>query len=98
MSPQKPIKVYITKWALTEGITEKQAVQETLCSPSGIRIIDQPYRVIYLYKPHWHLSEKEAAEQVMKMIARKRMELISRNRRLDDLIIEMTTLIHGKVG
>lgn len=62
------MKVFITQWALTQGIWERES------SPSkipGDEFVFIPSKELccsyYVHKPHWHLTRKEAEAQAERM-------------------------------
>ena len=61
------MKVYITKYALTEGITEHVA---ELCSDTMIRVAGSKYP-IYYHKPDWHRRLADAVARAEDMRVKK---------------------------
>jgi hypothetical protein len=59
-----PMKVFITKYALTKGIFEEDA--RLVANPKMCVIQRRSYDPFYL-KPHWHLTIEEAKAQAEKM-------------------------------
>lgn len=57
------MKVWITRYALTEGIIEGEGI---LCKTSEgmIEIMLRPgdYRTTYIHRPHWHGSREQAVK------------------------------------
>jgi hypothetical protein len=61
------VKVYITKYALTEGIKEFDGKQVS----DKIALIGSGSHSSFVRKPHWHLTIEEAKAQALKMVRAK---------------------------
>lgn len=63
------MKVYITKYALTKGIQEREVnAQVSISNPKALQI-KNGFGLWFnsYYKPHWHLTRAEAQAQAEKM-------------------------------
>ena len=60
------MKVWITKYALTEGIFEKEVETCFDISPKMVSDKDGSYKTCY-HKPDWHETRKDAVAQAEKM-------------------------------
>ena len=60
------MKIFVTKYALTAGIQEREA----MIVKEGMAKLDGKY-VDYVYKPQWHLTKHEAILQAEKMRLKK---------------------------
>ena len=67
------MKIWITKWALTKGITTAEAeVKEG----DSMAVVRRPgYVTLRLFGPEWHTTAREALEQAEKMRACKLLSL-----------------------
>jgi hypothetical protein len=72
------MKVYITQYALTKGILERE-VEPSNTNPTLVRL---PHSVITYHKPHWH--EGLAIAQMQAEIMRKR-KILSLEKELNRL-------------
>jgi len=70
MSERQKISVFITKYALTSGITQVEAEICSDISEKMISTVENGYTHCY-HKPHWHTTKEEANAQVRKMIEEK---------------------------
>ena len=77
------MKVWITKYALTQGILEVEGVLSNISENTVVVKTDGMSQCYH--KPHWHTSEDEAKERTLKMIALKRMSLAEQLTKLDKL-------------
>ena len=80
------MKVYITKWALTEGIMEKEAEVNpdfpTFASVNGYVV------AFHGEGREWHRTRESAVEQAEKMRKRKILSLKNQLDRLEKLTFE----------
>lgn len=58
------MKVWITKYALTKGVSEKEAEISTF---SSMCTITTEWGLDYYHKPDWHESREDALAQAEKM-------------------------------
>jgi len=78
------MKVYITKYALTKGILEKEEAE--VCKDTSLDMISVHSRYTeYYHKPDWHESKEEAIEQAEKMRERKIKNLEKQINKLKNL-------------
>jgi hypothetical protein len=64
------VKVFITKYALTSGVVEREANHETAINEKMVSCKEGEYTVCY-HKPHWYTTREEADARVCQMIAAK---------------------------
>lgn len=64
---KKPMKVWITKYALTRGIIEEEAVETHSARMIGL----QRSPCSRFCKPYWHTDPHEAAQHARQMQSRK---------------------------
>jgi len=74
------MKVWITKYALTQGIIEAEAKVTTEFS-TMIQIIDTNPQTFY-HKPYWHVTKERAIEHAEKMRHKKIESLITQIQKL----------------
>lgn len=77
---KRRFNVWITKYALTKGIYEKE-VQETNFKD----MVSVPNSIESFHKPHWHESKEEALKQAETMRAKRIISLKKEVRKLEDL-------------
>ena len=77
------MKVYITKYALTRGIEEKETSKEYFVSEKCVICTDGVY-----YSPTWHLTKKEAIERAEQMRISEINKLLKRIKKLENLKFE----------
>lgn len=91
-------KVYITKYALTRGIEEKDVelvTREVRGSKkvTAARIISYAYYAVVLYPPDFHLTRKEAVVRAIEMhkrdITNRRRQLALKEQDLEELEREL---------
>jgi hypothetical protein len=64
------MKVWITKYALNQGVFEREVEVCLDVSDKLVRTTDGTYVDRY-HKPHWHTTREAAVAQAEKMLARK---------------------------
>lgn len=69
MSEQTTFHVWITKYALTKGVFEKEAVETAY--PSMICLAGRDGYMTCYHKPDWHTTREAADARVREMIAAK---------------------------
>jgi hypothetical protein len=80
MAERPKLHVWITKYALTEGIFECEADQ---CVDTSDKMIKSGHT--YYHKPHWHTSEAEAKQRVLAMIAAKEKSIRKILKKIEEL-------------
>lgn len=70
------MKVYITKYALTQGIIIEDVKDTT--SKSMVSVTGRHGWCVYYHKPHWHRSWKEAVAQA-EIVRRKRVASLQKS-------------------
>jgi len=81
------VKVWITKYALSQGILEAEGTQTE--TPTMIRVrgknTDLSVYDSYFHKPYWHLSPVDAAEHAKHLVDKKLASLIKQEKKLKKL-------------
>lgn len=81
------MKVWITKYALTDGIIERDVEICHEVSSTMAEVKNNPYGEYY-YKPHWHESREEAIARAEQMRLRKIASLEKQIAKLRELRFE----------
>jgi hypothetical protein len=87
---KKPVKVWITKYALSQGIYSTDA---EICTDISDKMISVKEKGSYydqcFHKPDWYETMKEALEQAEKMKQRKIASLKKQVKKLESLKFEI---------
>ncbi|MEE9597946.1 MAG: hypothetical protein V3V96_14330 [Acidiferrobacterales bacterium] len=80
--------IYVTKWALTEGIKEVRGCRTDV--PTMTRVVSGKGACYdyHVHKPHWHVTYNEAVAQACKMQTKKIASLRKQLARLKTLTFE----------
>lgn len=81
MSDREPFDVYVTKYALSEGVFKRTVEPHT----PGMVVTYGATNWQYFMKSDWHRTEAEARARVLTMIERKRASIAKVLARLDKL-------------
>lgn len=57
---REPIKVWVTRYALTRGIFTQDVIQTSIPAMVKTQPLQRYYPSLYYNKPDWHLTEQEA--------------------------------------
>lgn len=75
------MKVYITKYSLTEGIIEKEAEQFT---ETGVKTVNEQWPQ-YFHKPYWHETMQDALKHADELRIKKIASLKKQIAKLEKL-------------
>lgn len=85
----KPFKVWITKYALTSGVTTALARLVDNERMIAVKNKDAISQKAYFHKPHWHRTEAEAVEQVRRMCETKLESLCKHIDKIEQILAEI---------
>lgn len=84
-------EVWITKFALTQGVGVYRVKNAVLYSPYSI-YVEGGYRESFYYKNEWHPTRKEAMARVREMVASRRKAMARSEAKLKSLLTNLTTM------
>lgn len=82
------MKVYITKYALTDGIQEYDNAEVSTISRTMISIIRPGKLRLCFHKPHWHETREAAIQRAEEMRLKKIASLNKQIEKLEQLKFE----------
>ena len=77
--------IYVTKYALTEGILRIKARLTTIVGSDTMKTVGTPYGGLYITRKDWHETREEAEKRVRKMLKSAYASLEKKQRKLDAL-------------
>lgn len=91
MSESKMIDVFVTKYALSAGVTRTRG---EVVEPHYLSVTDGPLRGLFLSAGDWHHTEAAALARVKEMVVAKSKSLTKAQKKLDAL---KSMLAEGKL-
>ena len=85
MTTKARIRVWITKYALTQDVVTVEVEEPWATTPNMIRVVGKLSG--YFHKPDWHTSKEAAEARVAQMVEAKRKSLRKSMAKLDALTI-----------
>lgn len=86
------MRVWITKWALTSGIAEREVEAPSEHHPKMVHYTDPGQFTTFLYKPDWHESLEEAQARVDKLVSKKEVSLRRQLREMEQTRVKALTV------